>query len=191
MRVRKRVVAVAIVSLLVGAGGCATTNRTKALLLMSGVGAAAAGVGYSIAPRDEKPEMHALCWGAAGAAVAGVVGLFIFDEQKRSEELERQAVVMRKELDAFRDEGGGASHEPRLLYETNAPFGREIPGEYQSLVRPGRWSVYKLNQWVAQGEGTLVHHDRMVKLVPPQLTPKAQSISNEGSFSDGEVKGEN
>lgn len=183
MRVRQGVAFFAIAALVASAGGCATTNRTKTLLLMTGVGAAAAGVGYSVAPRDERPEMHALYWGAAGAAVAGVAGLFLFDEQKRSEELERQAAVMRKELDAFRDEGGGASHEPRLLYETTAPFGRDIPEEYQSLVRPGRWSVYKLNQWVAQGEGTLVHHDRMVKLVPPQLTPKAQMLSNEAGPS--------
>ncbi len=175
------------VGILLGIGGCATSNRTKTLLLMTGVGAAAAGVGYSVAPRDERPEMHAIYWGAAGAAVAGALGLFLFDEQKKSEELERQASVMRKELDAFRDEGGG--QEPRLLYETTAPFGKDIPGEYQSLVRPGRWSVYKLNQWVAHGEGTLIHQDRMVKLVPPQLTPKSQSLSNEGSGPSGDDAG--
>jgi hypothetical protein len=184
MRAKNGVAVLAILSLVVTASGCATTNRTKTLLLMTGVGAVAAGVGYSVAPRDERPEMHALYWGAAGAAVAGVAGLFLFDEQKRSEELERQATVMKKELDAFRDEGSTASHGPQLLYETNAPFGRDIPGEYQGLVRPGRWSVYKLNQWVAQGEGTLVHHDRMVKLVPPQLTPKVQTESSEGGSSE-------
>ncbi len=181
---KRALAGLAALSFAVSAGGCATTNRTKTLLLMAGLGAASAGVGYSVAPRDERPEMHALYWGAAGAAVAGVAGLFLFDEQKRSEELERQATVMRKELDAFRDEGSTASHGPQLLYETNAPFGRDIPGEYQGLVRPGRWSVYKLNQWVAQGEGTLVHHDRMVKLVPPQLTPKVQTESSEGGSSE-------
>jgi len=36
--------------------------------------------------------------------------------------------------------------------------------EYQALVRPGHWSVYRLNQWVSQGEGALIHQDRMVKL---------------------------
>lgn len=166
--------------------GCAT-NRTKTLLLMGGVGAVAAGAAYMASPADERPEMHALYGGAIGAAAAGVAGFFLFDEQKRSEELERQASVMRKELDAFRDEGGG--HEPRLLYETTAPFGKDIPGEYQSLVRPGRWSVYKLNQWVSQGEGTLIHQDRMVKLVPPQLTPKAQTLSNEGVGPSGDDAG--
>jgi len=184
---KRAIAGLAALSFAVGAGGCATTNRTKTLLLMAGLGAASAGVGYSVAPRDERPEMHALYWGAAGAAVAGVAGLFLFDEQKRADELERQATVMRKELDAFRDEGG-ASHEPRLLYETSAPFGRDIPDEYQALVRPGRWSVYKLNQWVAQGEGTLVHHDRMVKLVPPQLTPKAQTESGEINPKGGNEK---
>ena len=165
------------------ATGCAT-NRAKTLLLMGGVGVVAAGAAYVMTPQDERPEMHALYGGAIGAAAAGVAGLFIFDEQKRSEELDRQATVMRRELEAFRDEGGG-SHEPRLLYETSAPFGKDIPGEYRALVRPGHWSVYRLNQWVSQGEGAMIHQDRMVKLVPPQLNPKVQSQQNNSSEGVG------
>lgn len=153
--------------------GCAT-NRAKTLLLMGGVGTLTAGAAYYLSPKDERPEMHALYGGAIGASGAAIAGLFIFDEQKRSEELERQAVVMRKELDVFRDEGSGA-HEPRLLYETTAPFGKDIPSDYQSLVKPGSWSVYKLNQWVSQREGVMVHQDRMITLVPPQLTPKSET----------------
>jgi len=169
--------------------GCATTNRDKTILLMAGLGVVSAGVGMVSAPQGERKEMHALYGGMIGATAAAVGGLFLFDEQKRSAELERQALVMSKELDAFRDEGGG--HEPRLLYETTAPFGKDIPDEYQSLVRPGRWSVYKLNQWVSHGEGTLIHQDRMVKLVPPQLTPKFQPSSGEEASSLKEAAGRN
>jgi len=149
---------------------------------MGGVGAAAAAAGYAVAPNDTRPEMSAAYFGAVGAAVAGAAGLFIFDEQRRADELERESNVMRKELAAFRDEGG-PSKEPQLLYETSAPFGKEIPAEYQGLVRPGHWSVYRLNQWVNQGEGTVIHQDRMVKLVPPQLTPATSQEVDPGNGS--------
>ncbi len=168
----------ALLTFLVIPTGCATSNRTKTLLLMGGTGIVATGVGFVLSPTDVRPEMQATYWGAIGAATAGVAGLFLFDEQKRSDELERQSHVMRKELDVFRDESA-SSHEPRLLYETNAPFGRDIPEEYQSLIKPGKWSVYKLNQWVNQGEGAMIHQDRMVKLVPPQLSPRKEGKQNE------------
>ena len=157
--------------------GCATmgaSNRSKTLLLMAGVGAAAAVVGYAVAPQDTRPEMSAAYFGAVGAAASGAAGLFIFDEQGRANEWERQSAVMRKELAALRDEVGSPS-EPRLLYETSAPFGKEVPAEYAGLVRPGQWSVYRLNQWVTQGEGVIIHQDRMLKLVPPRLTPSSSS----------------
>lgn len=173
--------AVASLALQTGCASISTvSNRTKTLLLMGGVGAAAAAAGYSLAPQDTRPEMSAAYFGAVGAAVAGAAGLFIFDEQKRTEELDRENGIMRKELAAFRDEGG-SSREPQLLYETNAPFGKEIPSEYSGLVKPGHWSVYRLNQWVNQGEGTIIHQDRLVKLVPPQLTPANATDLTEGT----------
>lgn len=151
------------------ATGCAT-NRANTLLLMTGVGIAAASLAYSLSPPDERPEMHALYGGAMGAVASGVAGLFIFDEQKRSAEFQRQALVMKKELDSFK-EYDGSSHGPELMYETKATIGKSMPAEYERLLKPGKWSVFKLNQWVTQGEGTLIHQDRMVKLIPPQLNP--------------------
>ncbi len=166
---------------------CATTNRGRTLSLMGGVGLAGAAAGYTLSPPSERPEMHAAFFGALSAALAGLVGLFLFDEQKRSDELERQAGVMRKELDSLREEG--SSKEPQLLYETTAPFGKDIPDEYHSLVRPGRWSVYRLNQWVSQGEGTMIHQDRMIRLVPPQLSPNSQTSVSDGVNPTGEFPG--
>lgn len=183
--------ALLLMTLLLLETGCATmSNRTKTLLLMGGVGAAAAAAGCAVAPADTRPEMSAAYFGAVGAAVAGAAGLFIFDEQKRADELERENSVMRKELAAFRDEGG-TTQEPQLLYETTAPFGKDMPAEYLGLVKPGRWSVYRLNQWVNQGEGTIIHQDRLVKLVPPQLTPATQPEVSEGTGSSESITNKN
>ncbi len=168
---------------------CATTsNRTKIITTMV-VGAVLGGtVGAMSAPKNEQAAAHGLLWGGVTAASVGVAGLFIFDEQKRSAEFERQGVLLRKELDAVRGEGAGY-HGPQLLYESNAPFGKDIPTEYQPLVRPGQWSVYKLNQWIPHGEGLLIHQDRMVKLVPPQLSPNNQTFENFGAASDSSPMG--
>jgi hypothetical protein len=45
--------------------------------------------------------------------------------------------------------------------------------------------VYRLNQWVNQGEGTIIHQDRLVKLVPPQLTPANLTELPEGMVPSG------
>lgn len=166
--------------ILLFASGCATTNRSKTLFFAAGIGLGSAAAGAMAAPKNERPEMHALYFGAIGAAVAAASGLFIFDEQKRSSELARENEVIKKALSAMRDDG---STEPTLLYETQAPIGKEIPVEYQSLVKRGGWSVYRLNQWVTQGENVLIHQDRMMKLIPPQLTPKSESGVVEGEES--------
>lgn len=152
-------------------------------MLMGAMAAAGAAGGYALAPNNEKPEMHAAFGASVGAATGALIGLFAFDEERRSAEFERQAIALKKELDAIRDESvaSGGATEPKLLYETSAPVGREIPSEYQGLVSPGRWSVYKLNQWVTQGDGVIIHQDRMVKLIPPQLTPRSKLLPSEPS----------
>lgn len=183
-----RISALLLAGLLIFSGCATLSNRQKTLLTMLGAGVVAGTAGAMLAPSDEKPLGHAALWGGVAAATTGAIGLFVFDEQKRSEEFQRENSVMRKEISAFRDEGS-SSHEPTLLYETNAPFGKEIPSEYSGLVKPGRWSVYRLNQWVNQGEGTIIHQDRLVKLIPPQLTPMNATDLNETDKSSSKNTG--
>ncbi len=149
---------------------CATmSNRTKTILAMVGTGLVAGAIGAATAPKDEQPGGHALMWGGLGAASAGVVGLFAFNEEAKREEADRKLEVLTKELSSLRDEG---SSEPTLLFQTNAPLGKDPPPEYRNLITPGKWSVYRLNRWVTEGENTLIHQDRMVRMIPPVLSPK-------------------
>lgn len=148
---------------------CASTNRTKTLIAMGVGGLAGATVGAMTAPKDENSAAHAVLWGGVTTVGAAVLGLFIFDEQKRSEKLMHENENIQKTLDALN--GVGLSADPKLLYETTAPFGKDIPREYQHLVKPGRWSVYGLNQWVVQGERGLIHQDKMMKILPPEFNP--------------------
>ena len=177
----KSTVACLIVSLLLDLGCASLSNRGKTLLLLGGVGLASGVAGYALSPSEVKPEMEGAYFSAIGAAVGGIAGLYLFDEEKRSEELLREKGVMQQELDSYRDEGD--SRQPELLYETLAPVGKEIPSEYAGLVRPGRWSVYRLNQWVTEGDGAMVHQDRLVKLVPPELTPENTHFTEDAGSS--------
>lgn len=148
---------------------CASTNRSKTLITMSLVGLAAGAVGALTAPQNEQAALHGAFWGTVGAAASGAAGMYIFDEQSKSEDLEKENLVLKKTLDALRGDSVGA--EQKLLYQTSAPIGKEVPTEYRNLVKPGRWSVYQLNSWVEQGENTIVHQDRMMRLDPPALAP--------------------
>lgn len=148
--------------------GCATmSNRTKTILSMVGVGVIAGTIAANRAPFDENPAAHAAVWGGGAAAVTGVVGMFIFDEQAKSRELERKLNISQRELDAFRGESQSSNGE--VLIESDSALGRDLPNEYKGLVRPGKWSLYKISNWVSQGENTLVHQDKVLRIEPPQF----------------------
>lgn len=155
--------------------GCATSNRTKTLWSMTLAGAASSGAGYATAPKDESSTGHALLWGGVGAAVVGALGLFLFDEQRRSTELSRENEVLKRTLDGLT----GKDDTGKLVLDTQSPFGKDVPQEYKSLIKPGRWSVYALDHWVLQGEHTLIHQDKMVRLIPPELSPRGGGAVNQ------------
>jgi hypothetical protein len=160
---------------------CASTNRTKTLGMMFATGIAAGAGGALASPSTDRPEGHALLWAGIGTGVAAALGLYIFDEQSRSEELQRQNDVLKKSMAAL---NGGDSAPAQLLYETKAPFGKDVPAEYRNLVKPGSWSVYKLNQWITQGENTVIHQDKMIKLLPPGLNPNVPMEQNKETPSE-------
>jgi hypothetical protein len=151
---------------------CASTNRARTLGSMLAAGAASGAIGAATTPANESPAGHALLWGGLAAAVGAVVGLYLFDEQSKSSDLARENEGMRKTLDAMQ---GGAGASAELLYQNNSPFSKDVPVEYQSLIKPGQWSIYKLDQWTMQGENTLIHQDKMIKLLPPGLNPNTET----------------
>jgi hypothetical protein len=151
---------------------CATTNRTKTIASMLVAGTTAGIIGASNAPASERPEGHAALWAGAAASAAAIIGMFVFDEQRKNHDLEVQLEGAQKTLQAIH---GGGEQTAELLYKNNSPFGKDVPSEYRSLIKPGQWSIYKLDQWTMQGENTLIHQDKMIKLQPPGLNPNVPS----------------
>jgi hypothetical protein len=126
-------------------------------------------VGFVTTPKDGTSNLgHAALFSGVTAATCGVAGLFIFDEEKRANELERQNGVMKKELGAF---NAGGSPAPELTAEVSANSGKDLPKEVLGLVKQGKWQLYKLNRWRPMGENVLVHEDKMFKLTLPHLNP--------------------
>ncbi len=166
--------------------GCATmSNRTKTIVTAVGVGLVAGTIAANMAPKDENPMAHAAVWGGAATAGTAVAGLFLFDEQARSKEFERKLVVAESELAIFR---GESSTDQQVIYDSDSALGRELPSEYRSLVRPGKWSLYRTNQWISQGENVLVHQDKILKIEPPQFQPPGAEMPPIANQKEGEKR---
>lgn len=140
---------------------------------MTAAGSVAATIAANNAPSGENRVAHAALWGSGTAAVTGVAGLYIFDEQQRSQEINRKLEVAVSEIRALRGESEQARNE--LLIGADSTFPKSLPDEFKNLVRPGKWSIFKISQWINQGENTLIHQDKMIRLEPAQFRPNVET----------------
>ena len=157
-----------ILVLLVLFSGCATwSNRTKAIVSSVGAGLVVGTIAANLAPEDEKPLAHGALWGGPTAAAVGIISQFVFDEQKKSEEWERQLEVLKKELDVYRN--------PRLegnsSLEGVPAFPKQIPNSLTGLVDPGSWKYTRLpqNTWRWHGSHAVVRECEKFEFIPPRL----------------------
>lgn len=176
-----------VVSILVSSlslGGCATTNRTKTLIGMLAGGAVGSTVGYVSTPSGTNPAMHSAYWGLAGAAAMGVAGLFIFDEQKKSSDLERQNEALRKEIDVYRADAQIANNG--INVQGVPKFPKEIPDPLKGLVEPGKWTYtrFPANTWKWNGTQSVVRECEKFEFIPPRLKIGAM---NGGMGAEGSV----
>lgn len=147
--------------------GCASlSNRSKSVLTSVGVGLVAGTAGAILAPKDEKESAHFFAWGASATAISAITTQFIFDEKKRSDELQRQNEVLRKEIDAIRLSDSNPSTP---VFEASSNEGKDFPDEVKNMLQKGKWQLFHLNRWRPAGENVLIHEDKMFKLIPPKL----------------------
>lgn len=159
---------VLISGLLVSLTGCATwSNRTKSIVASVGTGLVVGTVAACLAPGDEHAIAHGAMWGGPSAAAVGITSLFIFDEQKRSEEFERQNQVLKKELDVYRNPTLGAESS----LDGTPSFPKQIPQGLQGLVDPGKWTYTRLpkNTWRWHGTHAVVRECEKFEFIPPRL----------------------
>ncbi|OFZ78437.1 MAG: hypothetical protein A2583_13795 [Bdellovibrionales bacterium RIFOXYD1_FULL_53_11] len=168
------------VAALIVMSGCASmSNRTKTITGVVIAGAGAGTLGAILAPKEENRAMHGVFWGASAAAVSGIAGLFIFDEESRRKEAELKSEKLSKELAAYREESA-----PELVASNRAGLNKPLPERFKHLVTPGGWSLFKVDRWVTSSESELVHQDMIFRFHQPQLNPtgKPPAEAQEGSI---------
>ena len=134
-------------------------------------GAAIGGtIGAVTAPPDEKAYGHAALWGGLSAAAMGLVGLFIFDEQARSDGFKRESELLRKENESCKKELSGESLLGVYKLERDEDL---LPPHLRGLIRPSEAQITRVRRWTPVDDDplTLRSPHVILKLQPSQLVP--------------------
>jgi hypothetical protein len=148
---------------------CATTNKGK--ILETIVLGAAIGASYGTSKPNFKNE-NALMYGALGGLTGSLIGLYTFDEERRSEELKQKVLKLEAELDSFGKSPntdstalGNATSQPT----TRVQLQSFLPKKLQKLVKPGEWALYRIDEWEQLDDSKMVHKDQVLEFKPPEL----------------------
>jgi hypothetical protein len=168
MRLNLRAIATALSAFAVC--GCATTFKGRMLTAMGTSAAAGMAVGFS---KPESKTANALLWGAVGATTAAVVTLLISDPDSETERYKMEARRLREELDLL--------NSPKIEKQSTGLFGNKVPEKYRELINPGEWKVSRLDEWLEDDENRLIHHDLLMELTPPHLSPISKPTNKKDS----------
>lgn len=140
--------------------GCATTPTEKVyrnMLVAASLGVLA---GQS---QPEYKNTHSTMYGGVAASIAGALTLYIENPDKETKKLRDEIVLLTNNQNQF--------EKGKVVNRGDAIFDAKIPEKYRSLVNPGEWKVYEIDQWQEEGENRLIHRDRVMELSPPSLVP--------------------
>lgn len=142
---------------------CAHTPTEKVFQNMLIAGATGVALGQQ---KEDYKTTYSTMYGGVAAAIAGAVTLYMNDPDKESQKLREEMRVLKTQMDQI--------GEPQLATQTPATFGAKVPEKYKSMINPGEWRIYDLNQWIEDGENRLIHQDKIMELIPPSLKPNSQ-----------------
>lgn len=142
---------------------CSTTYREKSLTFMGGAFAGGATIGYNSAPQNERKELHGLLWGSISAAVVGAIMFYFYDEGYEIKDKEYKIRDLESKL-------SDKNNKYNINDGSSSFMESSLPKEYRHLIKPGSWSVYKIDEWKRTSEGELVHQDRLIEIDPPEIS---------------------
>ncbi len=139
---------------------CSSMSARNIILRDMAVGAAVGAlVGQA---RTDNREAYSAMYAGVGAATAGAISALINvpDEnqiKRENENLKEQVWKFEKQL------------QPQLVQHGNSLFSSPIPKEVSSLVEPGEWKRYKMDQWVQDQNqpNTWYRQVEMFEIIPP------------------------
>lgn len=122
-------------------------------------------LGAATAPKDEKPEVHAMYWGSMlGLATAIAAQYYIHDEDNyhklkdENEQLKNELDLIQNAKQSLIDQGQGQFKNP-----TDDP---------NRKGQRAQWKVYEINKWIKDGPNRLIHQDKLVEIVPENSDKK-------------------
>lgn len=138
---------------------CATVENTEILKRMAVAGA----VGYAAGQRkSENKQAYSLMY--AGIAASSVGAYSIYQNSKSEDKVREENKALKIKLDQFQNR-----YEPKLVQQGNSLFNSPIPKEVSTLVDPGEWKRYKLDQWVQDPNQSNIWYRQveMFEIIPP------------------------
>ena len=147
---------------------CAMTPKEKILKNML-IGAA---TGIAIGQMKSENKMgYSLLYAGAISSIAGAGSVWYSDLDEDSERLIKENQKLKTEMARI--------FQPSLKFETTGMMNSKVPEKYKSMINPGEWKIYSLDQWIEAGENQLIHQDKMMELIPPSLVPVQLPLTNE------------
>lgn len=140
--------------------GCATTPKQRIIrdtLIAGAVGA------YLGSQRSEHKNTYSAMYAGGAASIAAITSVIINDPDKEVLKIRAEKEQVQKELDDL--------ISPKLEETRPGTLSAKLPQKYQSLVNPGEWRIYSIDQWIEDGENRLIHQDKIMELIPPTLKP--------------------
>ena len=138
---------------------CVSQNTRTTIIRDIAIGAA---VGALIGQtKSEHREAYTSIYASTGAAVGAITSVYLNvsneNFKKENDDLKIQIQKFEKQL------------RPELIKQGNSLFNSPLPSEVASLVEPGEWKRYKLDQWVQDQNqpNTWYRQVEMFEIIPP------------------------
>ena len=139
--------------------GCATLKDTSTLQRMALAGAAGYLAGQT---RNQNKDAYGLMYAGLAASAVGAYSAYQDSEQFTARERENKD--LKSKLDAFQKR-----FEPQLISQGKSLFSSPLPREVSSLVEPGEWKRYKMDQWVQDPNqpNVWIRQVEIFEIIPP------------------------
>lgn len=146
---------------LVFLSGCALTSAKNRIYRDMAIGAVVGALAAQ--QKNENKQAYSAMYSAVGASVGALISINLYDPDSENLKLKNQLAKFESDLEA--------SLRPKLEFTSSGMMNSKVPDKYKTMINPGEWRVYRLDQWVEDGENRLIHQDKMMELIPPSLKP--------------------
>lgn len=114
--------------------------------------------------RPEYQNQNATMYGALGGLITGTAALLLDVDKTNQNEIKLENEKLKTKLNEFQ-----SRLEPKLINQGTSLFNSPLPKEVSSLIEPGEWKRYKMDEWVQDPNqpNTWYRQVEMFEITPP------------------------